>query len=169
MAILILLAVIVIPSTEGLYGDSRTKGAADQIRGELAAARAWAMEEGIPVRVAISPDGRKVRRAPESEFGQAPGSSRGSAMARRTEITLEKVCAELITDSEGGNTPSDDGWNTVAIFMPDGTCRAADRRSNPIYTVALREDGRNVAGMHITVRALTGQTQVAVVSSKNGG
>jgi len=64
MAILVLLAVIVIPSTDGLYGDSRTKGAADQIRGELAAARAWATEEGIPVRVAISPDGRKIRRAP---------------------------------------------------------------------------------------------------------
>jgi Tfp pilus assembly protein FimT len=171
MAILVLLAVAVIPSTAGLYGGTRTKGAADQIRAELAAARAWSMEEGVPVRVAVSSDGRKIRRAPESEFGLPAASSTSSAGARRTEITLDKVCAEVLADAEGGGTPSDDGWTTIAIFMPDGTCRVPDRRSNPTYTVALKEDGRNVAGIQVTVRALTGRAQTVVVSDsgKTGG
>jgi type II secretion system protein H len=165
LALLIILAAVAIPTSESLYGDSRSKAAADQVRGELAAARAWAIEEGRPYRVAVSDDGKRVRRAAEDEWDQQAGAE-AAAGARRVEVALEKVTAKVQTD--GDETPlPENGWVTVAVFLPDGTCRVPPG-SNPTHFVALTEDGRNASGLRVAVRGLTGHTKVAP-PPKTGG
>jgi prepilin-type N-terminal cleavage/methylation domain-containing protein len=177
MAILILFATLVLPSLNSFFGGNRPKAAADQVRGELAAARAWAMDEGVPYRVAVSADGTKIRRAPEAEFDQ-PAVESGSASARRAEQTFEKVVAEVLADD--GTTPlkaEAGGWVTVAIVMPDGTCRddreESDENGNQVVIVALREQlepGKppSAGAIHVTVRGITGQVQVAPAGKTQG-
>lgn len=167
LAVIIIIGAVVLPSTSTLWGSSRSDAAADQVRGELAAARSWAIQEGIPVRVALSADGTKLRRGPESEFDQTfvPESTPG---ARRTEVTFEKVTAELTADGDESRAPEADGWRTVAVFLSDGTCRV-ERGTNPSVSVSLREEGRTVAGLRVTVRPLTGETRVVRGGTPTGG
>jgi len=169
MAILILFVTIVLPSMEGFFGSNRPKAAADQIRGELAAARAWAIEEGVPYRVALSADGTKLRRAPESEFAESAQPS-GPASARRVEHTFEKVVAEVVVGEDGSAATAEDGnWVTVAVVLPDGTCRDdrenTEDNGNQIITVAVRErtDPDKPAAdakVHVVIRGITGHSRV---------
>jgi len=159
VAVLALLAVILIPSLDAMYGDTRQKGAADQIRGELAAARAWAMEDGVPYRVAVSEDGTKIRRAPEEGFADAAPTTEFSASARCVEYTFDKVTASVQPGTDGTPVPSENGWVTVAVALADGTCRA-DRGSNPNFTVVLKDAGQEKPGLQVSIRALTGQTRI---------
>jgi type II secretory pathway pseudopilin PulG len=177
MAILILFVSIVLPSINAFFGNNRPKAAADQIRGELAAARAWAIEEGVPYRVAISADGTKVRRAPEAEFDQ-PVAEDGSAAARRVEHTFEKAIAEVL--AEDGATPQQagtGGWVTIAIVMPDGTCRddrdESDDNGNQVVTVAVRERADptkppSTGSINLTIRGITGQVRVTTSGNNKG-
>jgi prepilin-type N-terminal cleavage/methylation domain-containing protein len=176
MAILILFTTLVLPSLNTFFGGNRPKAAADQIRGELAAARAWAIEEGVPYRVAISADGTKIRRAPETEFDQ-PATENAPASARRSEHTFEKVVAEVETDDGTPQQAGSDGWITVAIVMPDGTCRddreEDDENGNHVVTVAVREQlepGKPPGGgaIRVTVRGITGQVQVSTGGKAQG-
>src|SRR3954470_15195895 len=82
MTLLLLLAAIILPSVGAFRGDTRQRAGADSIRGELATARARALDEGRPYRVAISQGGRRIRRAPDGpDFAQASafGHPDGSA------------------------------------------------------------------------------------------
>ena len=94
MAILILLAIIVLPSLGAFRGDTRSRAAGDVIRGELAVARARAKDEGKPYRVALSPDGRRLRRAPDAaDFAQAPASD------QPTWVEVHSTHFTVITDA----------------------------------------------------------------------
>jgi type II secretion system protein H len=171
LAILILLAVIVIPSTSSLYGGSRPKGAADQVRGELATARAYAMEEGQPYRVAVSADGTRIRRAPDAEFDQGASAEHATTTARSVEYAFENVTAQVAVGSDNQPAPADaggGGWVTIAVVMPDGTCRD-DGSGNTLVTVSLREVGmpENSPALQVLVQGVTGQ--VRVVAPGKGG
>jgi type IV fimbrial biogenesis protein FimU len=173
MAIMILFVSIVLPSINAFFGTNRPKAAADQIRGELAAARAWAIEEGVPYRVALSADGTRVRRAPESEFDE-PAVINGLASARRVEQTFEKAIAEVVVGEDGSSAPAVAGdWVTIAVVLPDGTCRDdrldAEDNGNQVVTVAVREraDPDKPAGnpvVHVIVRGITGHVRVVTGS-----
>ncbi|HSQ54888.1 MAG TPA: prepilin-type N-terminal cleavage/methylation domain-containing protein [Gemmata sp.] len=170
MAILILFVTLVLPSTSSYWSGNRQKAAADQIRGEIAAARAWAIEEGVPYRVALSSDGTKVRRAPESEFSE-PAADNGPASARRVEQTFDSATAQLISGGDASSAASgNDGWLTIAVIMPDGTCRD-DRMStgdngNQIVTVAVQEQppAGQPAGngiVYVILRGITGDVRIS--------
>jgi prepilin-type N-terminal cleavage/methylation domain-containing protein len=169
LAILILFAVIVLPSSNTFFGGNRAKAAADTIRSELAAARAWASEDGVPYRVALSADGTKIRRAPETEFNE-PATENGPAAARRAEHTFEKVVAEVVVGDDGtAATATEGGWVTIAVVLPDGTCRddreEAEDNGNEIVIVAVRERPHadkppNDAGIHVVIRGITGHVRV---------
>jgi prepilin-type N-terminal cleavage/methylation domain-containing protein len=168
LAILILLAAVVIPSTSGLYGGSRPRAAADQVRGEVATARAYAMEEGRPYRVAISADGTRIRRAPDAEFDQGASSDHATTTARSVEYAFEHVTAQVTVGTENGPAPETGGWLTIAVVMPDGTCRD-DGTGNTLVTVSLREVGMppESPALQVLVRGVTGQTRV-VTPAKGG-
>ena len=159
LAVLGILAVIVLPSMDAMYGDTRQKGAADQIRGELATARAWAMDDGVPYRVAVSDDGTKIRRAPEEGFADASPTTEFNSSARCVEYTFDKVTATVQPGTDGVAPPSEGGWVTVAVALADGTCRA-DRGTNPTFTVVLKDAGQDKPGLQVSIRALTGQTRI---------
>ena len=176
MAILILFVSIVLPSINSFFGTNRPKAAADQIRGELAAARAWAIEDGVPYRVALSADGTKVRRAPEAEFGESVVQG-GPASARRVEQTFEKAVAEVVAGEDGSGAPvATDDWVTIAVVLPDGTCRDdrldAEDNGNQVVTVEVREraDPDKPAGnpvVRVVVRGITGQVRVEPATAAN--
>src|SRR5688572_26091868 len=98
MAILLLLAAIILPSV-GAF------------RGELAVARARAMEEGRPYRVAISQDGKRIRRAPDgADFAQVSGFSRADGSAAAVDYEFEHVTAEVRAEQDLPPPEAFEGW-----------------------------------------------------------
>lgn len=153
MAILILLAIIVLPSLGAFRGDTRSRAAGDVIRGELAVARARAKDEGKPYRVALSPDGRRLRRAPDAaDFAQAPASDQPDGSAVAVEYAFEHVAATVVAEGDAAVSAGEDGWVTLATLQPDGTCREVTN------LVVVKEDGRAV--LYLRLRGLTGSVRV---------
>jgi prepilin-type N-terminal cleavage/methylation domain-containing protein len=152
IAILALLAAVLLPSIAAFRGDTRHRAAADAIRGELAAARARAMEEGRQYRVAISQDGKRLRRAPDSaEFAQAAAADGPSGAAAAVEYEFEHVTAEVVAEQDVP-VGAAEGWVTIASVQPDGTCR------EDTVLVAITEP--NNGSLHLRVRGLTGSSRV---------
>jgi prepilin-type N-terminal cleavage/methylation domain-containing protein len=125
LAIIVILAIIVVPSVGAFRGDSRQQAGADMIRSELAYARARAKEEGRPYRVAFSTDHTRIRRAPDdSNFETTNASTEPGGTATAVEYSLGHVTAELVEDPTT-NTPAplaNNGWVTLATVQPDGSC-----------------------------------------------
>lgn len=167
MALLIILGAVAIPNATSLFGGNRPKAAADQVRGELAAARSWAIEEGRPYRVAISGDGTRLRRGPDDDdFGSGSGADSASSTARVVEYAFDKVRATVLLGADDARPPADAaGWVTLAVFLPDGTCRD-DGDGNSFASVELREVGtaENAAALRLSVQKVTGQVRVATGS-----
>ena len=161
MALLLLLAAVILPSVGAFRGDTRQRAGADIIRGELAIARSRAMEEGRPYRIAISQDGKRIRRAPDTlDFGEvaAFGHQDGSAVA--VDFEFEHVTAEVFTEQTDMATEPVNGWVTIAIVKPDGTCH-----SDQVFVVVKEE---NNGQTRVRIRGLTGSSRV-VPKNGNGG
>jgi len=90
--------------------------------------------------------------------------------ARRVEHTFEKVVAEVVVGEDGSAATAEDGnWVTVAVVLPDGTCRDdrenTEDNGNQIITVAVRErtDPDKPAAdakVHVVIRGITGHSRV---------
>jgi prepilin-type N-terminal cleavage/methylation domain-containing protein len=153
MALLLLLAAIILPSVGAFRGDTRQRAAADSIRGEMAIARARAMEEGRPYRVAISQDKTRLRRAPDgADFAQAQGSDRFDAAAAVVDYAFEHVTAEVVTEQDMLPPEAAEGWVTVATVLPDGTCR----EDTALIVITEPDNG----SLRVRVRGLTGSSRV---------
>lgn len=166
MAILLLLAAIILPSIGAFRGDTPQRAAADVVRGELAIARARAKADGQPYRVAVSQDGTRIRRAPDStNFAQANADSSSSGSASAVDYPFDDhVTAAVVT--EGNNPPpvASDGWVTLATVQPDGTCLEDG-------TVVSLTDAHGGA-MYLHIRGLTASSRVIPnphTTNKNGG
>lgn len=161
LALLLLLAAVIIPSLSAFRGDSRPRAAADMIRSELAVARARAMEEGRPYRVAISTDGTRIRRAPDSpEFDTTSAASASGGSASAVDYPFEHVTASVVVEQEGMEPASTGTWVTIAVVKPDGTCR------EETTLVMLKEtDG---GALYVRIRGLTGSSQVVSMTNANG-
>lgn len=159
LAILLLLAAVVLPSIGVFEGDTRQRAGADTVRAELAHARARAREESKPYRVAISDDGRRLRREADGpEFGSAGGENSSTGSAATVEIEFERVTAEVQT-LDGSAAAADNGWVTVATVLPDGTCREDG------MLVVFKEGDKSP--LYVQVRGLTGASRV--VPNPNAG
>src|SRR5262249_27782851 len=66
MAILVILMAVSFPSMMAMYGDSKVRGAADEVVGAWAEARARAIDDGIAYRFAVMPGKERYRIAPDS-------------------------------------------------------------------------------------------------------
>jgi prepilin-type N-terminal cleavage/methylation domain-containing protein len=126
LALLLLLAAVAVPSIAAFRTGSYQRAASDQIRGELAAARAHAKQEGRPYRVGLSQDGTRIRRAPDDgNFESATASSQPGASTPAVDYVFENhVTATIIADPITNATPPvpTNDWITVATLQPDGTC-----------------------------------------------
>jgi prepilin-type N-terminal cleavage/methylation domain-containing protein len=162
VAILTALGGILVPTLSGFGGDTKVKAGADAVRARLSEARAAAIEQGRPYRVAVSEDGTRVRVAPD-ELGFAdfePLGEEGTTGPVIVEDALPDTVTAVPVFDEGAQAVVDeDGWVRVVTFLPDGTCREATA------AVEVREPG--VHAMLIRVRGLTGAA--TVISVPAGG
>lgn len=153
LALLLILAAATLPSFSALKGNARQKAAADIVRARLADARAKAMEDGVPYRLAFHQEGNRVRVAPDGpEFASRPADNPGSFASRATEDTLEEATVHVSLDSEDAVPEVDGGWTTVVTVLPDGTCREAS------VIIEVRE--KEYPPIRIHVRGVTGGSKV---------
>lgn len=168
MVILIILAMVLLPSLTGFRGDSRQRAAADAIRTEMATARARAKEEGRPYRVAVSEDGRRIRRAPDTEtFAEDAAFDRPAGSSPAVEYELDNVTASVVVEQDASPPLSGAGWVTIACVQPDGTCR------EQTVLIALKEEDGTT--LYLRIRGLTGSTKIVTnpntvsAANANGG
>src|SRR2546423_12565547 len=64
MAALLILGAFALPTLFGMRGDTRSKAAADILKARMNEARAKAMEDGTPYRLAVSGDPRRLPPPP---------------------------------------------------------------------------------------------------------
>jgi prepilin-type N-terminal cleavage/methylation domain-containing protein len=151
LAVLVVLVTITIPALRSFRGDSRQRAAADAIRGEVALARARAKEEGRPYRIAVSDDGKRIRRAPDDDgFAQAAASDCPDGSAA-VDYPFDGVTASVVPEED--SAPASDGnWTTLATVMPDGTCREVTT------LVAIKEE--DGTALHLRIRGVTAACRV---------
>jgi len=163
LAVMIILGAVLLPSTSALWGNTHQQAAADVLRGALADARGLAMEHGVPYRLAVNSDGTKLRLAPEGDdFATQAAADHATAGMKVLELTLEKATVSVVHET-GDMTGSADagGWQTVATFLPDGTCREG--------TVIANVNEGTFPPLAVQVRGVTGAVKVLPPQAANPG
>jgi Tfp pilus assembly protein FimT len=140
-AIMVVLATLAYPlvsnmlhGKDGMTGKPGQQAALDKVRGRLAEARARAMNEGRPYRVAVVPNRGKIRVAPDSdEFWGGAGGSQGGKVLAGSLPSGSMFCspdgagAGSCPDIEDGSSDADDvspsSYQNIVTFLPDGTAR----------------------------------------------
>jgi Tfp pilus assembly protein FimT len=144
---------VAYPTLDGMYQDARVQAAADEVRGAWAEARVRAIDNGIPFRFSVKPNGERYRVAPDlAEFWEGvheDSESDGESDDGKT--VLGSLPKDILFKLESEAPESSGGWRTVATFLPDGTCKDDAR-------VVLRADG--CQPLVVSVRSLTGITRV---------
>lgn len=157
IAVIVIIMALAVPTLNTTERDLPIKSGADTIRARLAEARGLAIENGQTMRFSISPDGKRVRFAPDTtDFATSFGDDNLGE-----ELTLPKnVTARVVNDDAGEATVDVNGWTRVATFQPDGTCRET--------VVEIELNQPNTYALIIRLRGLTGNTQT-VKRSRSAG
>ena len=153
LAILLILGAMLLPTFRNTERDTKVQAATDLIRTKIADARAAAIEQSMPYRLSISPDGRSIAVEPDDlnslQFGQADETR--PPLTAEAELPKDVTVVPIPTNDEPP-LPDSRGWNRVATFLPDATCREdlaiLEVRQTGIYTIQIR------------IRGLTGGTSV---------
>lgn len=170
LAIIVLLSAMAFPSFSAIRGNSDQKAAADQVRARIADARGLAMHESVPYQLAVSADGTKMRVAPDTaDFASVPCSDESYGGAKAIETTFKNATVAVTEDSDSDD--STNSWTTVAVFLPNGTCRGAAAEDgtvrNALPVLEVRET--DFPPIRIQIRGLTGTSSVLPHDAPNGG
>jgi Tfp pilus assembly protein FimT len=174
MAVIVVLSALVLPTFRGMYADAKIKGAADEVRGRWAEARAHAVNEGRAYRFAVILDKGNYRVAPEGtnywSGADLPTVDDGTTPPYIVEGALPKGIYFVAPDStkevddhekdtalEGSVDQSMWKPENSIIFLPDGS--AQDDREFRIVAPAARP-------IQLRFRALTGHGSMRVVSAR---
>src|SRR5437773_1509068 len=65
LTVIVILGAALLPTLSGSRGDTRTKAGADVVQSYIAKARAKAIEDGRPYRLAFSANGTQVQITPD--------------------------------------------------------------------------------------------------------
>jgi prepilin-type N-terminal cleavage/methylation domain-containing protein len=154
LAVLIIIGAMLLPSTAALWGNTYQQAAADTLKGRLADARGLAMENGVPYRLAVHTDGTRLRLAPEgADFTSVAAADHSTGAAKAIEEKLEKATISVVRETGDMTGGADDGgWQTIATFLPDGTCREG--------TVMVNVNQDTFQPLVIQVRGVTGSVKV---------
>lgn len=163
LAILIILGALTLPSLFSLRGNAYQKAGVDQLRASIADARGLAMSESVPYRLAASKDGKRLRTAPDTaDFATMAVPTGRSSGAKSMEVAPESVTYEVESgNDEGADQAGEDDWLTIAIFLPNGTCRQTQS------VVAVHE--ANFPPIRVLLRGLTGTATILQPESSDGG
>jgi Tfp pilus assembly protein FimT len=158
LAILVIAGALAIPAIDSMQAGPRLTAAADQVRASLNDARTRALDEHQPYRFACKDGTGQFKVAPDtSEYwpdGAAPGplAGGGQSQAAVTDGTLPDKVVFACDDTAHGGAG---GWQTVAVFLPDGTAR--DDGEVTIRT-------RGAAPTTVRVRSVTGMVETAALA-----
>jgi len=160
--------------TEAVYGEVKTRAAADALREGLVTTRTHAIDEGRPYSVWVVPGTNHFRIGPDdSPFGDGASNS-GNNVSNSTppfakeftlpggiRFNLENGDAPANTDSQSPENDSVDPsqWSKQVTFLADGT--AVDTKSITLHMEGSRP-------LMVKVRALTGGVTVGPPESENG-
>ena len=163
VAVLLIIGGVVLPTLSGLTGDTKVKGAADAVKARLMEARLNAMEQGRPYVFSISPDGLKMRVAPDDAIEGEIGTDGQPLPTLVVNETLPSEITLKLGQTNNGTTPGTtaDGNTRVVTFQPDGTC------AEDLATLYVQEGGGT--GMVVTVRGLSGAVFLSKPTAANGG
>ena len=148
IAIISILLAVSYPTLDGMYQDVKVKAAADQVREAWVEARARAIEDGRAYRFGVQQGTGRFRVAPDNSFQDGSGAGENDAPP----FVHESELAGSITFDVPGDATSEAGWETVAVFSPDGSC------SHDIEITLKGAD--DAAGLVVRVRAMTGAITV---------
>jgi Tfp pilus assembly protein FimT len=167
MAILIVIAAVTLPTLDASYGDTRVRGAGDDVRRACAEARSRAISTGVPYRFSTHSDNAHFLVAPDVD-DSGNGNSNGASSADSAptkEMDDGKLLVGTLHDSiDFGKTDATDsggGWRTRAVFLPDGTCRADTQ-----ITIETKGGGTSLV---VSIRQLTGIVSVQTKRQAEGG
>lgn len=154
IAVLVILGAVILPSLNGLHRDTRVSAAADLVRGSCSEARARAIDDGLAYQVYASPDGRRLRVAPdESEQADQPATGQTTVPLNRVDDLPDNVTlVPIFTGDDQPAAQGSAGWVKLVTYKPDGTCRESSVRFE------IREPG--VTTRVVTIRGMTGAVTV---------
>jgi prepilin-type N-terminal cleavage/methylation domain-containing protein len=166
MAVIVMVVTLSIPSYNAAQGYFKMTAAVDAMRAACAQARAHAIEEGRPYRVAIVPDTGNYRVAPDlPDFwtGSAPSFDPDNPSLVLEQSLPKGVRFSMQGSTSPANLPDDGGpendpsqvapgsWSSVITFNPDGSARD---------DVEILFQVKGAMPTKIMVRGLTGTTRV---------
>lgn len=164
LGIILIASAMTIPTIQSYSGSHRLTAGVDSVRGAMADARARAIEQGRPYRLAVDPRGTAYRVAPDQpEYWD--GSNGPSDDPNGRGMVLEKslpggvwftvngqgVPEPPASDSLQEKVPSGVEWQPVAVFLPTGTARE---------DAVLRFQVRGCKPSTLRLRGLTGSVTV---------
>lgn len=154
MAALIILGALVVPTIFGARGDTQVKAGSDILQTYIAKARAKAVEDSKAYRLAISADGKKIQIQPDLDDGIDDVDDENSSGPLHCEEDLPAGVTAVIVISEDDFVAQDQsGWQRVATFLPNGTCREDN--------IAIRVEEKGTNPITITLRGVTGTSVVS--------
>jgi prepilin-type N-terminal cleavage/methylation domain-containing protein len=158
MAVILIFGAIVVPTLFGARRDTQVKAGGDIVHSYIARARAKAVEDGKAYRLALSADGKKVQIMPDVDDGTAAEDDETNSGPLHCEESLpEGVTAVIITSDDDYVAQDQTGWQRVATFLPDGTCREEG--------VEVRVEEKGVQSIIIKLRGITGSSSTTKVSA----
>jgi hypothetical protein len=140
-----------------MYGETRVRGAADEIRRAWAEARSRAIENGTPYRFSVKFDKVQYRIAPNTDEFWSNAPPDGSTDSPKAMSGSLPDGINFTRDTKSKFNSVTNGWTEVAVFLPDGTCRAD-------ASIAV-QDG-NGSPLTVSVRGLTGTVMVKNVKQE---
>jgi prepilin-type N-terminal cleavage/methylation domain-containing protein len=168
LAILVVLAAIAFPTLNGLSGNKGLTGkrgqtaALDGVRSAVARARARAMADGVPYRLAVVPGKGNYRIAPDTDQywgGASSGQGAGGKVLVVSDALVEGSCFGTPNSDQGSAPRSGEQtalpprevasgrYQTLVTFLPDGSARDDGK-----IAVCTAEANRVI----VKVQALTG-------------
>jgi len=156
MAILLIIAAVCIPTMTAMFGDTKVRGAGDEVRYAMAEARARSIDNGVPYRFAKKPGTEKFRIAPDtSESWTSTGSNVSTDDDKSMEGSMPKGILFDADGGQGGSGNSTGDWTPVVVFLPDGSCKLPDGTTDKDATITVKPHDGGYS-LIVRVRCLTG-------------
>src|SRR5258708_432768 len=118
MAVILVTGAIAVPVIDSMMADGRVKAARDMVRGSWADIRGRAMKEGRPYKFSIMENTGKFRIEPED--GTGPSDDGDDALVFEGELPPLVLFTK---DASGASANAGGGYETMAVYLPDGTAR----------------------------------------------
>jgi len=151
MAVIIILGAVLVPTLTGTKGNTHTQAGADVMHASIAKSRAKAIEHGRPYRLMINAEGTEVKVEPDLVEGADSTDDNGDPLdTPDPEKMPDGVKVVLQADEDVIVSKDDAGWQRVATFLHDGTCREDN------VVIQLLEQG--TTPLLIRLRGITGAT-----------